>query len=258
MNIEEEILGLETKIRNLKLRIPAHSVKPEIIQELDELEEQLEAKKKAKFSFKGFSIVSCSTLRMELNYLKESGFLNVDKILYTVPGLHENPQELERQLKRQIESAKKYSQKIIVVYGSGCFIDVNDPSRSIDRLIQEQGDDIQRIDAKNCIDMLVNIEEREKIAKEQMIYWLSPGWLQNWKVIFKDWDIGKANETFPQNDKALLLDGLNFFDEYSKKYPEKILEFSDWMRLSIEYCKITLDRFKNLLLQVKNGTRKDN
>ena len=41
-------------------------------------------------SFEGYSIVSCGTLSLELNYLKASGFLNADKILYTKPGLHES------------------------------------------------------------------------------------------------------------------------------------------------------------------------
>nr|OGX17891.1 MAG: hypothetical protein A3K83_07855 [Omnitrophica WOR_2 bacterium RBG_13_44_8b] len=50
-----------------------------------------------KSTFEGYSIISCGTLRPELNYLKETGFLNADKILYTAPGLHEIPWELEKQ-----------------------------------------------------------------------------------------------------------------------------------------------------------------
>jgi hypothetical protein len=68
-------------------------------------------------SFQDYTIVACGTLNMELNYLRNSGFLDAREILYTKPGLHEVPRELENQLIKQIGNAKKYSQKIIVVYG---------------------------------------------------------------------------------------------------------------------------------------------
>jgi len=201
-----------------------------------------------KTTFEGYSIISCGTLRAELNFLNEEGFLNADKILYTTPGLHEVPWELERQLKKQIDNAKKYSQKIIVIYGERCYIDTKNPSRDIDKLIQETGVNAKRSKAKNCIDMLVDLGEREKISGEQKVYWLSPGWLEYWKVIFKNWDQGKANETFPQYDKAILLDPIGIFEKYSSNYPEKLLEFADWMKLNIEPYKISLNRLRSILL----------
>ena len=198
--------------------------------------------------FKEYTIISCGTLRQELSYLNKTGFLNTDKVLYTTPGLHEIPYELEKQLKKQIVNAKKYSQKVIVVYGEKCFVDTKDPSKDIDRIIQETGANAKRIKAKNCIDMFASIEEREKIAGGQKVYWLSPGWLEYRKVIFRDWDNGKANETFPQHDKAILLDPISVFEKYSSNSPEKLLEFADWMRLNIEPHKISLDRLRGLLL----------
>ena len=198
--------------------------------------------------FNGYSVVSCGTLRPELNYLRDNGFLNVDKIFYTTPGLHENIHELEKQLTKQLTNANKYSQKIIVIYGSRCYIDPANPLRTIDKIIMEQGRTIQRIKAKNCIDMLASIEQRKKISGEKKIYWLSPGWLKFWKQIFKDWDIGLANETFPQNDKAIILDSLGTFNEFSEQYPEKLLELSDWMKIPIEPFNISFNRLKSLLI----------
>lgn len=198
-------------------------------------------------NFKGHVIVSCGTLRQELNYLNKIGLLDADRILYTVPGLHENPGELEKQLKRQLDEAKKISPKIIVLYGNRCYVDVKNPSRDIDTLIQETGLNAKRIEAKNCIDMLTSIEERQNISEGQKVYWLSSGWLEYWKIIFKDWDRGKANETFPQYDKAILLDPTGIFEKYSINSPERVLEFADWMKLNIEPYKISLDRLKHLL-----------
>ena len=138
----------------------------------------------------------------------------------------------------------------MVVYGNRCYIDIENPARDIDALIKETGVNAKRMEAKNCVDMLSGIEERQKISQGQKVYWLSCGWLEYWKVIFKDWDQGKANETFPQHDKAILFDAVNIFEKYSTSSPEKVLEFSDWMRLNIEPYDISLDRLKRLLLQI--------
>jgi len=208
---------------------------------------------KKDISFKGISIVSCGTLKSELEYLKNTHFLDADKILFTAPGLHEKQTELERQLSRQLEKAKTYSKKIIVVYGERCYLDPFDPTRNIDRIILEKGSGISRVQARSCVDMLASAVERERISNTRKVYWLTPGWITYWKTIFSNWDVGLANETFPGNDTAIVLDALDEFDTISEKSPEKILEFSDWMKLGIEPYKVSLDRFKNLLLtQVKS------
>jgi len=41
----------------------------------------------------------------------------------------------------------------------------------------------------------------------------------------KEWDAAKANETFPQHDKAILLDTVGIFDEYSPILLRKFLSF---------------------------------
>ena len=197
-------------------------------------------------------MVSCGTLRPELTFLQKSGFLNADKILYTAPGLHEIPRDLEDQLSRQIKKAREYSEKVIVVYGSRCYLDFKNPWRTIDKIVEESGKNISRVEAANCVDMFADSEEREKIVGQEKIYWLTIGWLLFWKVIFKSWDTGKANETFPQHDKALILDPINYFEKFSREQPEKVLEFSDWMKIPIESHPISLKRLKTILIQAKN------
>jgi len=122
---------------------------------------------------------------------------------------------------------------------------------TIDKIAAEAGNNISRVGAANCVDMLADSEARDNIADHNKIYWLTMGWLLFWKVIFKDWDTGKANETFPQHDKAVLLDPLNSFERLSEEQPGKILEFSDWMRIPIEPYPVTLDRLKSILIQAK-------
>jgi len=198
-------------------------------------------------SFSGVSIVSCGTLRPELRALEAQDFLDADRILFTAPGLHEWPGELEKQLQRQVGKAKQTSEKVIVVYGAKCFVDVNEPTRDVNALVREHGPEVSRVNASNCVDMLADAAQREDIAAGEKVYWLTPGWIANWKFIFKDWDRGKANETFPQNSRAVLLDGIGYYDELIQKDPELLLGFSDFMKIPVEPHPVSLDRLRNLL-----------
>ena len=68
-------------------------------------------------SFADIAIVACGTMSLELNFLKEAGFLDTEHIFYTTPGLHQDIPELERQLISQINKAKETTGKVLVVYG---------------------------------------------------------------------------------------------------------------------------------------------
>jgi len=203
-------------------------------------------------SFKDYAIVACGTLAPELNYLRKQGFLDARKIVYTTPGRHEVLKELESQLIQKIDTAKEYSKKIIIVYGGKfCYVNIDNPYRTIDKIIREQKDSvlISRINATHCMDMLASERQRDEISEGKKIWWLTPGWVIYRDYVFQDWDKGKANENFPQHTGgAILLDGIRFWDKYCQEHPEKILEFSDWMGIEIRPYKITLDRFKKLLL----------
>ena len=211
-----------------------------------------------KKSFKDYVIVACGTLSPELNYLKKNDFLDAMKVLFTKPGRHEVLSELEKQLIERINLAKKYSNKIIVVYGGRyCYINIKEPYKSIDTIIKDQGSGINRINASHCIDMLAGEKQRGEIAAEiadgKRVWWLTPGWLLYRHLVFQDWDKAMANENFPQHTGgAILLDGTGFWDKYSETHPEKVLEFSDWMGIQIQPYKISLDRFKDLLLEKLN------
>jgi hypothetical protein len=203
-------------------------------------------------SFEKYAIVACGTLNMELNSLKNSGLLDARIILYTKPGRHEVPSELESQLIGQIGTARKYAPNIIVVYGGKfCYINADDPYRKIDTIIQEQvepGVRISRIAATHCVDMLASEEERERLSEGKDVYWLTPGWMKYRHQVYQGWDKGLANENFPKHSGgAIMLDSVGFFDKMMGENPEEILEFSDWMGIPIEPYPVTLDRFLGLL-----------
>ncbi len=210
-------------------------------------------------SFKDCVIVACGTLSPEINYLKKEGFLDAKKVLFTTPGLHEIPRELETQLIDRIKKAREYSNKIIVIYGGQfCYVNSNDLFRTIDTIIKEQGEGIVRIQASHCVDMLVGKDERGKIANGEKVWWMTPGWILFRKHVFKDWDIGLANENFPKHTGgAIILDGIGFFDHYIEEHTEEILEYSDWMAIPIIPHEITLDRFKKKLLDQLHQLQED-
>ena len=208
-----------------------------------------------RFSFSNISVVSCGTLSMELNQLRNEGFLDTHHLFFTTPGLHEDCRELERQLLDKIARAREKTDKVLVVYGGKfCYVNADNPTRTMRKIIEEQGPNVARIEATHCMDMIAGEEERNRIAQEmaggEKVWWMTPGWIQFRHQVFKGWDQGLANENFPRHTGgAIVLDGIGFVDRYMAEKPEEFLEYSDWMGIPIQACSVTLDRFKSLLLE---------
>ena len=206
-----------------------------------------------KISFADIAIVSCGTLNLELSHMKKEGFLDAKKIYYTKPGLHQDCHELERQLIQRINMAKEKADKVIVVYGGKfCYVNVDEPTRIMQKIIEEQGPGVGRVQATHCMDMIASEAEREQIAQEfvggEKVWWMTPGWIEYRHQVFEGWDQGIANENFPKHTGgAIVLDGIGYVDQYMAERPEEFLEYSDWMQIPIQGYTVTLDRFKSLL-----------
>jgi len=206
-------------------------------------------------SFSDIAIMSCGTLSMELNHLKEEGFLDAQQLLLTTPGLHEEPRELERQLLQKINQAREKAAKVLVVYGGKfCYVNAEEPTRTMKKILQEQGPSVARVEATHCMDMVASETERERISHEvaggEKVWWMTPGWIKFRHQVFKGWDQGLANENFPRHTGgAIVLDGIGYVERYVAERPEESLEYSDWMGIPIQWYSVTLDRFKSLLLE---------
>lgn len=209
----------------------------------------------SEISFHDMAIVSCGTVSLELNHLKQEGFLDTEHVFYTTPGLHEDVKELERQLVSRIHKAKQVVDKVIVVYGGKfCYINAEQPTRTMQTIIEEQGPDVVRINATHCMDMVASEEQREQIAQEvaggEKVWWMTPGWIKFRHQVFKGWDKGLANENFPRHTGgAVVLDSIGYVDQYMAEKPEEFLEYSDWMGIPIQPYPVNLDRFKALLAE---------
>lgn len=207
----------------------------------------------AQVSFSDIAIVSCGTLTLELNHLRSEGFLDTEHLFFTTPGLHEDIHELERQLLERIRRAREAADKVLVVYGGKfCYVNADDPTRTMQQIISEQGAGVGRINATHCMDMIASEAEREKIADEvaggEKVWWMTPGWIKFRHKVFKGWDKGLANENFPRHSGgAVVLDGIGYLDTYMAEHPEEFLEYSDWMGIPIIPYPVSLDRLKSLL-----------
>jgi hypothetical protein len=205
-------------------------------------------------SFADIAIVSCGTLSMELNHLRDEGFLDTKHLFLTTPGLHEDIRELERQLVARIQKAKEKVDKVLVVYGGKfCYVNADEPTRTMRTIISEQGPGVARIEATHCMDMIAGQEERDRIAQEvaggEKVWWMTPGWVKFRHNVFKGWDKGLANENFPRHTGgAVVLDGIGYLDRYMAEQPEEFLEYCDWMGIPMQAYPMTLDRFKALLM----------
>ena len=206
-------------------------------------------------SFADIAIVSCGTLSLELNHLKKEGFLDSQHLYFTTPGLHEDIRDLERQLLDRMQRARERADRVLVVYGGKfCYVNPDVPTRTMQKIIEEQGPGVARIRATHCMDMIVSQDEREKIALEiaggEKVWWMTPGWIQFRHNVFKGWDKALANENFPRHTGgAVVLDGIGYLDAYMAEKPEEFLEYSDWMGIPIQPYSVTLERFKSLLIE---------
>jgi hypothetical protein len=168
----------------------------------------------AGISFSDIAIVSCGTLSLELNHLKSEGFLDTKHLFFTTPGLHEDIHELERQLLERIQRGREAAGKVLVVYGGKfCYVNADEPTRTMQQIISEQGSGVARIDATHCMDMIASEAERENIAADvaggEKVWWMTPGWIKFRHKVFKGWDKGLANENFPRHSGgAVVLDGI--------------------------------------------------
>ncbi|MEW6553962.1 MAG: DUF1638 domain-containing protein [Actinomycetota bacterium] len=193
------------------------------------------------------AVVSCGSFREDLEELRAEGLLEDIEVFYTEPCLKERPRKLEELLTARIEEAKRRADCILVVYGDGCFIDTSDFSRGIDSLVADTGAEHERIREHSCIEMMLSDEDKERLAEGMKVYWMMPAWVENKDDVFEEWDLGKRNQTFPQNDTAIVVDSRGFFDRLMEEDPERILDFSDWMGIPLDARAINLDRFRELL-----------
>jgi len=157
-------------------------------------------------------------------------------IAFLDPGLHVNLDKLSATLSQQCMEMKQTCGKLTLVFGSKCHPDLA-------QLAKTYGTDTMK--PQDCISFLASTQ-RDSLDKECKTFYLSPGWLEHWKRIFKEglgWDSIDARQNLGFYDRILLLDtGVATFSD------EQILEFYEYCQVPIEILPVKLDYLRQNLI----------
>lgn len=181
-------------------------------------------------------ILCCGILRNELEHLLEGRNIEVN---YLDPALHVDLDKLAKQLVASLENID--AEDIPLIIGNQCHPELAEMTAA-------RGGRV--IGAKNCIEMLLG-EKMLELDAENKTFYLTGGWLENWRQIFIEglkWDAVDARQNFGFYKRILLLDtGVVPIDEMS------LLEFFDYAQVPVETMSVGLDYFQKLLEQVLDG-----
>jgi len=94
-------------------------------------------------------------------------------------------------------------------------------------------------------------EKMAELDAEAKTFYLTSGWLENWRKIFMEglgWDAVDARQNFGYYDRILLLDtGIVPIDDMN------LLEFYDYAQVPVETMPVDPDNLRILLKQLLNG-----
>ena len=184
-----------------------------------------------------YTIIACGIFKDEIERLSaDLGF--PFKARYLGPGLHVDFDELKDALEEELKRASSdSSQGIIVAYGQ-CH-------PKIDEILKPYHAAL--MDCQNCVDAFISRQAVEKKAREGLFFYLSPGWLDAWKDIFKrlGWDPEIARLHMGSFKGSVYIDTMKDAQERE----EELLEFFDFTNLPFTIMPMELDHFKSLIIK---------
>lgn len=185
-------------------------------------------------------LICCGILRREVEqvFVKHAAGEYCDvKRIYLEPALHVDLNKLKEILSSALANVAKEGSSPKLIYGRMCHPEM-------EFLAGKYGAAVAP--SCNCIEMLLG-EDMARIDAEARTFYLTPGWLENWKEIFikgLGWDSVDARQNFGGYERILLLDtGVMPLEE------ERILEFFDYTQVPVEIRQVGLD---NLFRVLKN------
>ncbi len=184
-----------------------------------------------------YTIIACGIFKDEIE--KVSGDLGFPfRARYLSPGLHVNFDELKDALNEELNRASSDgSRGIIVAYGQ-CH-------PRIDELLKPYHAAL--VDCQNCVDAFITRKAMEDKAREGLFFYLSPGWLDAWREIFRQlgWDPETARLHMGSFKGSVYIDTL----KDAREREEELLEFFDFTNLPFTIMPVELDHFKSLIVR---------
>lgn len=189
-------------------------------------------------------LVCCGILRRELEVLFRGACgnnQNAPDVVYLEAALHVDFKKIHAALQNALTDLSRENRRLTLVYGQLCHPEMEELARQFGARV---------IPARNCIEMLLG-EEMAKIDQEARTFYLTPGWLDNWKKIFIEglgWDSVEARQNFGFYDRILLLD-----TDVTPLAEEAILEFFEYAQVPIETRPVGLQNLQRLILTPLRG-----
>ncbi len=190
-------------------------------------------------SKKSMRAIACSVLRKEIDFLCESGQLDIE-VEYLSSILHIHPHLLEKQLAKRLDD----TDQCLLVYGD-CHARMFDMTQvpGIGRPIQT-----------NCCELLLGHDKYIELAS-QRVFFVLPEWAVRWKTVFiEELGLGDDNiKNFMEDMHTKLL----YLDTGLVPVPENLLtDMSDYTGLPWEVMKVSLDTLLETLKQTMEEIHK--
>ncbi len=184
-----------------------------------------------------YAIIACGVFEKEIEQLREQlGFPFESH--YLEPGLHVDFDELKGAIGAELESCKD-CEGIIVVFGQ-CHPRMEEILKPYRAALA---------DCQNCVDAFITRKGMEEKAKQGLYFYLSPGWLDAWREIFRRLNWGPAEARLQMG----AFKGVIYMDTMkdARDRELELLEFFDFTNLPFEVVPVDLSHFKSLITEAK-------
>lgn len=185
-----------------------------------------------------YAIIACGIFEKEIEQLREHlGF--PFEAHYLEPGLHVDFDEIKEALRAELERCKGF-EGIIVVYGL-CHPRMEEILKPYRAALAE---------CQNCVDALITRKGVEDKAKQGLYFYLSPGWLDAWKEIFRrlNWGPAEARLQMGSFKGVVYLDTMK--DAADRE--QELFEFFDYTNLPFEVMPVSLNHFQSIIIEAKD------
>jgi hypothetical protein len=185
------------------------------------------------------TFIVCSILALEVEKaMGELGLCN--KICYIPGALHVDLDKMQYALTENLNALKSAGEPTALIVGTKCHPEIR-------KIAANYGAGI--ICGSNCIELLLGEEKMKELDNESKTFYLTSGWLREWRDIFCEgglgWDSTDAKINFGRYDRILMLDtGLIEFSV------QDILDFFEYTEVPIDTYPVTLDHLKKKMLEI--------
>jgi len=170
-------------------------------------------------------IVACNIFRREIEAVAPE---IASQVCWLPAGLHTNI----GRMKEALESAMVGDGHVVCLYGTTCHPDMRE------LVAAHRG---HCLPVEDCVTAFLPEEERRRFVQRKAFV-MTPGWLRNWREIFREglgWDEVDTRQNFGLYDVVVLLDfGLEPIEDLA------VLEFFDYVRTPVEIVPTDLAYFR--------------